>query len=1145
MAKFAERLTILQETNELLLDRLYLARRDMLKNPFFANEKALKFTQQIARSFPEPPQNLEKITGYDIFKTSVEPILTELRKYYETIIDLLEYKELTLELLQEISDTTVSLKFDENSEFMIAYMNLLIGFIQVHLLLGRFNERKMLVILYDAAFRSKMNTAEPNFLRLATYIQEYDNTIRHLQDVLAPNASRVGETLMNLVQTYQRCNSVHALRKEGALSLIAVPDKLTLPIQDHFRFELVFLAKFYLWIVYGFLFCPKGIKVECLDLLKVALSDGWVATIYRDEVLYVHDQFEELFGWYTIPTLKQSKGKKFVSEASAAAVQGSGEAHTQRRIYLKQELSQLYHLLSDRPGLLGPKIQVVFAALSLTKDEILWYFRHNANPAPKSKGKYVAEQYGDYFISDLIYFTNELTSLIQKHKTLIQQYYVEYISGPDRDRVKEDYDLQQKTIAVDVTLTKLFKAIVDDLAKANLNDLREGRLIDLKPLRLNWLRCVGILSSFQSTVRIQKIKDLVTKVQFAISHSRSVDSLDQLLQEYASLRDLYYYKDHFLKLFQDYASNFPHIIMSMVNVVNSFPENATRALPDQRVLLGREATSMVADMLEKLSVRIWDGTHAIYTHFFRLQMKLSHTVIYRPAAAGGQQPAIEPAGSESYLSPKNRKDNYELQGWQSLVGRLCKTFTRVEDILVFDQALCPRLFLRSVLSTKLEEFIAKLISPDGVQMNRPSLILPHIRQMMSALKLIERHVNIDVDTLFRQVMVSQFVDKSILGPLGQANGLKSELKQEATSIHRIALFYARVIFEYSVQNPQTPTQTAIVYSTWKRTLVADAAAQFQPEEFCDQHELTALCQLIGPYGVRFVDNIILRQVQRLVGKVKEFIAGNRDGIDAFVAAGTRDQGIADALKKVRGLDTLFTYINQIGVAFFFRISLHDALQSVVSSNIPNIFRLVNDIATACPPNFGAIPELQVADFYATDCGLRSPKFDIGLRVVADNLIKNQDDRGVWEKLPSALGMLFNSTIWNSGRYMEGYEAHSRNVHCIALASYQLIVAFSSALNATHPDCLGQVTKSLADYTHLATTHLLRIRPETYPQPRLNELWAMYIFLFKFATFSKWITLDQLNAKIPYAMVRSAYLHLTTQRQSVQRPSEIVEETAEA
>ncbi len=67
---------------------------------------------------------------------------------------------------------------------------------------------------------------------------------------------------------------------------------------------------------------------------------------------------------------------------------------------------------------------------------------------------------------------------------MIQQYYVEYLSGPDYARVKEDFDLQQKVISVDVTVTRLFKAIVDDLAKPTLADLRDGKLVDLEVLFL-------------------------------------------------------------------------------------------------------------------------------------------------------------------------------------------------------------------------------------------------------------------------------------------------------------------------------------------------------------------------------------------------------------------------------------------------------------------------------------------------------------------------------------------------------------------------------------------------------------------------------------------------------------------------------------
>ena len=46
------------------------------------------------------------------------------------------------------------------------------------------------------------------------------------------------------------------------------------------------------------------------------------------------------------------------------------------------------HMLTDSPGLLGPKFQLVLAGLALAKEEVMWYFHHLGTAPKYSKGKF-------------------------------------------------------------------------------------------------------------------------------------------------------------------------------------------------------------------------------------------------------------------------------------------------------------------------------------------------------------------------------------------------------------------------------------------------------------------------------------------------------------------------------------------------------------------------------------------------------------------------------------------------------------------------------------------------------------------------------------------------------------------------------------
>ena len=67
----------------------------------------------------------------------------------------------------------------------------------------------------------------------------------------------------------------------------------------------------------------------------------------------------------------------------------SAAVHKERRNYLRTALNDMALILSDQPGLIGPKILVVLSALSLAQDEIQWLIRH-VNTAPP-RGKKVSQ----------------------------------------------------------------------------------------------------------------------------------------------------------------------------------------------------------------------------------------------------------------------------------------------------------------------------------------------------------------------------------------------------------------------------------------------------------------------------------------------------------------------------------------------------------------------------------------------------------------------------------------------------------------------------------------------------------------------------------------------------------------------------------
>ena len=54
-----------------------------------------------------------------------------------------------------------------------------------------------------------------------------------------------------------------------------------------------------------------------------------------------------------------------------SAVAGSAKIHMDRRMFLRTALRELELILTDQPGLLGPKALFVFMGLSFARDEVI------------------------------------------------------------------------------------------------------------------------------------------------------------------------------------------------------------------------------------------------------------------------------------------------------------------------------------------------------------------------------------------------------------------------------------------------------------------------------------------------------------------------------------------------------------------------------------------------------------------------------------------------------------------------------------------------------------------------------------------------------------------------------------------------------
>lgn len=112
-----------------------------------------------------------------------------------------------------------------------------------------------------------------------------------------------------------------------------------------------------------------------------------------------------------------------------------------RRIFLRTALRELELILTDQPGLLGPKVRqqfcvqffarfvtllirsiflsqalFVFMGLSFARDEVHWLLRHHDNPPPRANKTKTAEDLVDRHLPELLFYMEELRNLVRKYR---------------------------------------------------------------------------------------------------------------------------------------------------------------------------------------------------------------------------------------------------------------------------------------------------------------------------------------------------------------------------------------------------------------------------------------------------------------------------------------------------------------------------------------------------------------------------------------------------------------------------------------------------------------------------------------------------------------------------------------------------------
>lgn len=1117
--RIAEKLTILNDRGVGMLTRIYNIKKacgDAKSKPSFLSDKNLESAiKHVVRRFP----NID-IRGNSAQLSAVfnirQDIMKSLSLYYYTFVDLLDFRDHVNELLTTIDSFQLHLDITLNFDVTKAYLDLVAAYVTLMILLSRVEDRKAVLGLFNTAHEMTHGHSDNSFPRLGQLIIEYDPPLKKLADEFVPHSKTLFQALMSLQQVFPRRNlTADEWRKSQMLSLLVTPAQMLTPAQtETMPCEYLSLETMERWIILGFLLLhPYLQQPPAQALFLQALSNGWALTLFRDELLAVHPYAQQFF-----EGLKgHGKRASEVKEALGQAVQSAPLVHRERRKFLRSALKELALVLAEQPGLLGPKALYVLMGLSLARDEVCWLVRHNElgppSRAPGRSRSLQGEDLLDRQLPELLFHMEELRGLFRKYSQVVQLYYVQYLNGFDAPALEAAL---QGIPGIPEEDAALLSAACSQARALTAPINTDSPPPDLRGLRLDWCRLQLHACAQRHAWSLRERPHLASLMNTLVFHTKMVDYLDRILVETSDLSIFCFFSRAFEDQFHlclefpaqtRYIIAFPLICGHFMNCTHELCPEERHHIGDRSLTLvnafldemSKEAKNIITTICDEqctLSDRLLPKHSAPHMALLAMHQRKQRTDKKHRQGAGGAQPNAprDKPGAESYR--RTREELSTMDKLHMALTELCFAINYASSIHVWDHTFAPREYLAQHLENRFNKALVGMVmyNPESHEIAKPSELLSSVQAYMSVLQGIENHVHVDVTRVFNNVLLQQ------------------TQPQDSHGDKTIATLYTNWYLEVLLRKV---TAGHMCYSPLHRAfvnLVHDGQqVPFTAEEFSDVQELRSLAELIGPYGMKFLNESLMWHIASQVAELKKIVLQNREILIELRSNYDKPEQMRELFKKLQNVDSVLQRMTIVGVILCFRMLAQEALNDVLSVRIPFLLSSVADLK-----HHVSNGETLVVSEMASAAGLPC-KVDPAL-VAA--LRSQKNDLGDDEYQVACLLMVFVAVSLpklartEGSVYKPSLEAHTNNMHCLAHAVNAL--AGSLFTICGHDD----IEDRLKEFLALASSSLLRLGQEADREAGAGRE-AVFLLLHLLVDESPFLTMDLLESCFPYALLRNA------------------------
>uniref|UniRef100_A0A3P8WP92 Nck-associated protein 1 n=1 Tax=Cynoglossus semilaevis TaxID=244447 RepID=A0A3P8WP92_CYNSE len=803
----------------------------------------------------------------------------------------MEFKDHVCELLNTIDACQVFFDITVNFDLTKNYLDLVVTYTTLMIILSRIEERKAIIGLYNYAHEMTHGASDREYPRLGQMIVDYENPLKKMMEEFVPHGKSLSDALLSLQMVYPRRNlSADQWRNAQLLSLISAPSTMLNPAQSD--------------------------TMPC-EYLSLDAMEKWI-TFYLKDFFFLSSSL--------IAFIMCS-----VHLLPACVMSRRGSMHRERRKFLRSALKELATVLAS----LGCWALFVFMALSFARDEIIWLLRHADNIQKKSTDDFI-----DKHIAELIFYMEELRAHVRKYGPVMQRYYVQYLSGFDAVVLNE---LVQNLSVCPEDESIIMSSFVNTMTSLSVKQVEDGEVFDFRGMRLDWFRLQAYTSVSKASLGIADHKELGKMMNTIIFHTKMVDSLVDMLVETSDLSIFCFYSRAFEKMFQqclELPSQSRHSICFPL-LCTHFMSCTHELCPEERHHIGDRSLSLCNMFLDEMAKQARNLITDICTEQCTLSDQLlpkhcaktiSQAVNKKSKKATGKkgEPEREKPGVESMR--KNRLLVTNLDKLHTALSELCFSINYIPNLMVWEHTFTPREYLTSHLEIRFTKSIVGMTMYNQAtqEIAKPSELLTSVRAYMTVLQSIENYVTIDITRVFNNVL------------LQQTQHLDSHGEPTITSLY--TNWYLETLLR-QVSNGHIayfPAMKAFV------NLPTENELTFNAEEYSDISEMRSLSELLGPYGMKFLSESLMWHISSQVAELKKLVVENMEVLNQMRTSFDKPEHMAALFKKLTSVDSVLKRMTIIGVILSFRSLAQEALRDVLSCHIPFLVSSVEDFKDHIP-----------------------------------------------------------------------------------------------------------------------------------------------------------------------------------------------------